>query len=140
MLLRFPDRVAACPALHVQPTHELCLRLPQLIWSLRPRRREPGSTIPPRMPPEGNLPVYQPVYQSVCLRALFTLFKLFKQSSPRGSQFTGERKSACRDVVYLVSRRVLHALERGGAKHRLSAGRIHVLRTAVTTVFLLVAT
>jgi len=34
-------------------------RLPQLLWSLRPRRREPGSTIPPRSPPEGNLPVYQ---------------------------------------------------------------------------------
>jgi len=39
---------------------------------------------------------------------------LFKQSAPRDSQFLrGERKSACRDVVDLVSRRVLHALERG---------------------------
>ena len=37
------------------------------------------------------------------------LFKLFKQSSRRGSQFTGERKSACRDVVDLVGRRVLVA-------------------------------
>ena len=27
--------------------------------------------------------------------------KLFKQSSPRGSQFTGERKSLCRYVVML---------------------------------------
>ena len=33
------------------------------------------------------------------------LFKLFKQSSPRDSQFLrGERKSVCRDVVYLVGR------------------------------------
>ena len=33
-----------------------------------------------------------------------TLFKLFKQSSPRDSQFLrGERKSVCRDVVYLFN-------------------------------------
>ena len=32
------------------------------------------------------------------------LFKLFKQSSPRDSQFTGEGKSAWRDVVYLFKR------------------------------------
>ena len=42
------------------------------------------------------------------------LFKLFKQSSRRDSQFLrGERKSVCRDVVYLVGRRVLRARERG---------------------------
>ena len=32
-------------------------RLPQFIWSLRPRRREPGRTTRPRLPPEGNLAV-----------------------------------------------------------------------------------
>jgi len=39
------------------------------------------------------------------MHGTFKLFKLFKQSSPRDSQFTGERKSACRDVVDLVGRR-----------------------------------
>ena len=43
-----------------------------------------------------------------------TLFKLFKQSSPRDAQFLrGARKSARRDRTGLGCRRVLDALERG---------------------------
>ena len=46
--------------------------------------------------------------RSICLSCLN------KQSSPRDSQFTGERKLACRDGADLVRRRVLLARERAG--------------------------
>ena len=53
------------------------------------------------------------------------LFKLFKQSSRRDSQFLrGERKSACRDVVYLVCRWVLRARERGVSNTLLGDQRV----------------
>ena len=53
------------------------------------------------------------------------LFKLFKQSSRRDSQFLrGERKLACRDVVDLVGRRVLRALERGVSNTLLGDQRV----------------
>jgi len=60
-----------------------------------------------------------------------TLFKLFKQSSRRDSQFTGERKAACRDVVDLVSRRVLHARERGVSNTLLGDQRVRGRRDRI---------
>ena len=59
------------------------------------------------------------------------LFKLFKQSSPRGSQFTGERKSLCRDVVYLVGRRVLRARDRGVSNTLLGDQRVRGRRDRI---------
>ena len=59
----------------------------------------------------------------------------FKQSSPRDdSQLTGERKVACRDVVEilsLVGRRVLHALERGVSNTLLGDQRVHGRRDRI---------
>ena len=46
------------------------------------------------------------------------LFKLFKQSSRRDSQFTGERKAACRDDVDLVSRVALFKLFKQNSPQR----------------------
>ena len=59
------------------------------------------------------------------------LFKLFKQSSPRGSQFTGERKSVCRDVVDLVGRWVLRARERGVSNTLLGDQRVRGRRDRI---------
>ena len=59
------------------------------------------------------------------------LFKLFKQSSPRDSQFTGERKSTCRDVVYLVCRWVLRARERGVSNTLLGDQRVRGRRDRI---------
>ena len=60
------------------------------------------------------------------------LFKLFKQSSPRDSQFLrGERKSLCRDVVYLVGRRVLRARERGVSNTLLGDQRVRGRRDRI---------
>ena len=60
------------------------------------------------------------------------LFKLFKQSSPRDSQFLrGERKSVCRDVVCLVGRRVLRARERGVSNTLLGDHSFPVLRDRI---------
>ena len=71
----------------------------------------------------------------MCDGALFTqdkLFKLFKQSSPRDSQFLrGERKSVCRDVVYLVGRRVLRARERGVSNTLLGDQRVRGRRDRI---------
>ena len=62
-------------------------------------------------------PQYRLFSSHDCIPWYFILFKLlFKQSSPRDSQFVtvrGERKLACRDGADLVCRRVLLARERG---------------------------
>ena len=73
-------------------------------------------------------PQYRLFSSHDCIPWYFILFKLlFKQSSPRDSQFVtvrGERKLACRDGADLVCRRVLLARERGDSNTLLGDQRV----------------